>query len=418
MAASNTSRSRGWTVGLAGMVAVCGSAAGGVTIERLPTLGGTMSQGFGINDNGWVVGQAATENDAALHAVVWIDGAPTDLGQFPGDSAAYAVNNANQIVGLANTAEFVNDAILWDNGTTTNLGDDMNAVGSSVAWDINDNGLVVGQGSLGPGFAKGFVWNGPGTGIAAGTIQGYMGGANYGVNNDGALVGSSFFFGDPDDAHLALLDGHGDYASMQISPNGFLFAQARAINNAGVIMGHSGSPEGGPWNACIFNADHDNTVQSLGSLPEFETSEGFDINDHGVMVGWATDDDFELTSRAWVYADGQMIDLNTLLEPGQTEWETLIKAEKINNSNDIVGWGRTTDGQISGFVMRGVLAPASCPGDTTGDSMVNIDDLNDILSTFNTSVGAGHRFDLANDDGLVDIDDLNVVLSNWNASCK
>lgn len=358
MVGSTKKNTAGWTVGVLGLMAVSGTALGGASILRLPTLGGTSSQGFGINDNGWVVGQAATENDAALHAVVWINGVPTDLGAVTGESAAYSINNNNQIVGFSDTGEFARDAMLWHNGGMTNLGDDMNAVGNSVAWDINANGMVVGQGSINPGFAKGFVWSGPGTGISAGTIQGYMGGANYGVNNDGSVVGSSFFFGDPDDAHLAIPDGQGGYTSSQISPQGFLFAQAKAVNNAGVVVGHSATPQGGPWNACIFNLDHDNTVTTLGSLPGYETSEGYDINDLGVIVGTATDDDFVMLNRAWVYMSGQMIDLNTLLDPNQTEWEILLSAEKINNNNDIVGYGLTTDGQLAGFVMYSVPAPS------------------------------------------------------------
>lgn len=422
MAGMTTQKRTGWTLSIMGMMALCGAAMGGATIVRLETLGGTSSQGFGINDNGVVVGQAATSGDAALHAVMWINGVATDLDPAGTDSAAYAVNNSDQIVGKGDRLGGGSDAMLWDSGTATNLGIDMSAVGSSVAWDINDNGLVVGQGSLGPGFAKGFVWSGPGAGIVAGSIPGYMGGANYGVNNDGTVVGSSFFFGDPDDAHLATLDGHGDYSSVQISPAGFLFAQARAVNNSGVIMGHSGSPMGGPWNACIFNADHDNTIQSLGTLPDLETSEGFDINDQGVMVGWATDDDFVLDAHAWVYADGQMTDLNTLLDPGQTDWIVLLAAEKINNNNDIVGWGIASDGELAGFVMYGVLAPTPCVGDVTGpggvpDGLVNVDDLNEILSAWGMNVGIGSRLDLANNDGIIDVDDLNALLSNWNATC-
>ena len=54
-----------------------------------------------------------------------------------------------------------------------------------------------------------------------------------------------------------------------------------------------------------------------------------------------------------------------------------------------------------------------CPGDTNGSNTVDVDDLNDILAVFNTSVGMGSPLDLANDDGFIDVDDLNVVLSNW-----
>lgn len=59
----------------------------------------------------------------------------------------------------------------------------------------------------------------------------------------------------------------------------------------------------------------------------------------------------------------------------------------------------------------------NCPGDTNNSNTVDIDDLNDVLAVFNTSVGIGAPADLANDDGFVDIDDLNVVLANWGTSC-
>ncbi len=58
-----------------------------------------------------------------------------------------------------------------------------------------------------------------------------------------------------------------------------------------------------------------------------------------------------------------------------------------------------------------------CPGDTNGDLMVDVDDLNAILSNWLVNVGVGSPLDLANDDGIVDVDDLNVVLGNWQAAC-
>ncbi len=66
-------------------------------------------------------------------------------------------------------------------------------------------------------------------------------------------------------------------------------------------------------------------------------------------------------------------------------------------------------------------APPACPGDITGpggtpDGQVDVDDLNAILSAWNTSVGIGSPIDVANNDGLIDVDDLNVILSNWNCS--
>ena len=49
--------------------------------------------------------------------------------------------------------------------------------------------------------------------------------------------------------------------------------------------------------------------------------------------------------------------------------------------------------------------------------MVDVDDLNAILSVFGTSVGVGSPLDLANDDGVIDVDDLNVILTNWGVPC-
>ncbi len=71
--------------------------------------------------------------------------------------------------------------------------------------------------------------------------------------------------------------------------------------------------------------------------------------------------------------------------------------------------------------VRGVITVAlgaftttpTCAGDITGDGMTDVDDLNQILSAFGTSVGMGDPRDLANNDGFVDVDDLNVVLANF-----
>ncbi len=57
-----------------------------------------------------------------------------------------------------------------------------------------------------------------------------------------------------------------------------------------------------------------------------------------------------------------------------------------------------------------------CAGNTNGDTAVDVDDLNVILSAWDTSVPAGSAPDL-NGDGFVNVDDLNIVLSNWGNAC-
>lgn len=64
----------------------------------------------------------------------------------------------------------------------------------------------------------------------------------------------------------------------------------------------------------------------------------------------------------------------------------------------------------------GVVEPV-CPGDVNGSQLVDVDDLNEVLSAWQMSMPAGVGPELTGD-GVVDVDDLNEVLSNWQTVCK
>jgi len=51
------------------------------------------------------------------------------------------------------------------------------------------------------------------------------------------------------------------------------------------------------------------------------------------------------------------------------------------------------------------------------DGVVDVDDLNAILSNWQVNVGVGARLDVANHDGVIDVDDLNVILAAWQTAC-
>lgn len=57
-----------------------------------------------------------------------------------------------------------------------------------------------------------------------------------------------------------------------------------------------------------------------------------------------------------------------------------------------------------------------CSGNANGDAVVNVDDLNIVLSNWATSVAPCTSGDL-DGSGFVNVDDLNEVLSNWNNAC-
>ncbi len=70
----------------------------------------------------------------------------------------------------------------------------------------------------------------------------------------------------------------------------------------------------------------------------------------------------------------------------------------------------------SAGIFRATIDPPVCAGDVNGDFLVDVDDLNIVLSSWNTSVPPGTSGDI-NEDGAVDVDDLNIVLGAWNTPC-
>ena len=81
----------------------------------------------------------------------------------------------------------------------------------------------------------------------------------------------------------------------------------------------------------------------------------------------------------------------------------------------------SVNGQTTQKIARyfGCPVPAACPGDTNGDNVIDFQDLNAVISAFNT-VAADPNYNPAADidaDGDVDFADLNVVLSAFNTDC-
>lgn len=350
-----------------GAVMALASVASAQNVEMLTSLaGGAGSIAWGINNDGVIVGESVTELGGAVHATRWDAGfGPFDLGVASGalHSTAYAINDNGDTVGYSEFASGLRTATMWQPvgrgivGNIVDLGAEMGAVGSSVAWDVNNFGVVVGQASLGPGFAKGFVWDSADGGRIAGGSTSYMGGANRGINDSGVLVGSGFFFGDPDDAFLSRPDDHGGYQDSDIAPPGYNLSIATDISNTDICVGFTSAGVEEGWQAAIFKGRGE--VQLLGTLEGLENSEANAVNDAGMIVGYAWDNDFEVDSAAWAWVDGVMYDLNDFMTEG-SGFVRLLQATDVNDHGDIVGYGMLSDGSLSGFVIRGfVPAPGA-----------------------------------------------------------
>jgi len=127
-------------------------------IRDLGTLGGSVSEAYGINDSGIIVGYSQVEKGSCgarctgRHAVFWTRGGPpTALAGLTGDpqfqytSTANAINGAGTIVGEAQTSTGQSHAVSWTGGQVTDLatlgGDTSNALA------INSLGHIVGSAS-------------------------------------------------------------------------------------------------------------------------------------------------------------------------------------------------------------------------------------------------------------------------------
>ena len=129
----------------------------GVRLSDLGTLGGSSSDGEGINDAGEVAGVANLPGAQVNHGFLWRNGVMTDLGTLDGDpcSAALSINSKGQVVGASESvAGGCNEwttAFLWENGGPIV---DLNTLvpsGSGVhlfaGFWTNDRGEIVAGGS-------------------------------------------------------------------------------------------------------------------------------------------------------------------------------------------------------------------------------------------------------------------------------
>ncbi len=107
----------------------------------------------GLNDHGQVVGVSDTAGDQSFHAFLWQAGHISDLGTLTGDSYSLAVtiSNNGMVLGISLDANFNPRAVLWRNGTATDLNTlvpQNTALDLQSACSINDKGEIIGFAAL------------------------------------------------------------------------------------------------------------------------------------------------------------------------------------------------------------------------------------------------------------------------------
>ena len=337
------------------------------TVVDLGTLGGTFSLAGGMNNRGAVVGESYLAGDSVVHAFLWQKGLMTDLGTLggPNSYAVWPFSDLNQIGGASDTSTLDPNAedfcgfgtglaclpFLWQKGVMTPLP----TLGGTngAAYEVNNLGVVVGtaqnttvDSSCPPPrvlrwkpvfWLKGKVHELP-------LLDGDTTGAAVVVNDLGLIAGSSRTC---DGSYIhAVLWQYGKI--VKLGSLGGTFNYPVGINNWGQVTGESNLPGDTATHAFLWQKH--NGMIDLGTLPGDLSSSGDGINDLGQIVGGSCD--IDENCRAFLWQDGVMTDLNTLIPPDSTLY--LVEATgTINNRGQIGGYAYdTASGEFHAFLLN------------------------------------------------------------------
>jgi probable HAF family extracellular repeat protein len=303
-----------------------------IDLGTLP--GGNISNAYGVNDHGQVVG-VSNGSPSVTHAFLWTKSTGMkDLGTFGVNvSWAQAINDSVQIVGQAETNHFTADAFLRKNGIKKDLGSLGGA--SSQANAINFDPVtktftqIAGWSYISDNSAAHAVtWDPSFNILDLGTLGGPSSYA-FGNNCKGQVVGTA-----------ARLDGSYDaflwdsvIGMQDLGTLGGSMAQGSAINCSGTIVGSSTLAGDAQTDAFVYA---NFSMSDLGGLGGSFTQANA-INNAGQIVGSSrTVGDADTRAVIWT-ANGGITDLNLLI-PANSGWD-LQGANSISNNGKIAGAG-------------------------------------------------------------------------------
>lgn len=276
--------------------------------------------------------QNPTQNSSAPALVITATYTATDLGTLPGfvESLANDINSAGEVVGWSMDGAGTTRAVLWENGTITDLG----TLGgsSSFASGINSSGQIVGWSETEAGVPHAFLWEN-GVMNDLGTLKGSGESWASDINDLAEVVGASMARsgrGSIDQHAFRLKNGRITDLNLKCGvPN-----QAEAINSLGQIAGNceatSGIQIGFFWDQ--------GKMTDLGSFGGRHTL-AYGINSLGQVVGFSEMPDGIV--HGFIWQSGTMMDLGTL--GGETSF-----ALKINAQSQVVGSSQTEGGGVDG----------------------------------------------------------------------
>ncbi len=296
-----------------------------------------------------------------------------DLGTLPGGggSFAMAISNHGEIVGAAVNAAGKQRAVIFEPGPIFEI-PTASGFGGSVANDINDNKLVVGQSPTG-GFR--YPFGGPLTSLGANTgayaVNPFNDVAGYDWTSSSSTRALIWWGGSTTPFFIGIL-GSGDSSTTRDIADGkaaagssrykkgepyhhaFLWAEGAMIDLGtlggdvsgadSLVVLHWPDPDqldthvvgsaetaAGELHAFHWNAG---VMNDLGTLPGHVESRALSINRSKIAVGYSGDPSTD--RRAVLWDGGTIVDLNSLI--ADPDWHLSI-ANGINDLGQIVGSG-------------------------------------------------------------------------------
>lgn len=326
------------------------------TVTDLGTLGGTFSgAGEGFSNSGLFSGYSTLPGDTAYHAFLWQKGVMTDLGTLGGlnSNASYKPSDLGDVGGWAETS--VPDPngedwcgfgtyltclpFHWRNGIMTPLptlggnngfGMGMNNRHEEVGTAENTTPEPTCAGTGQPYQQKPVIWRN-GQVYELPTFAGDPVGVARQINDWGQATGWS---GTCTQRLHALLWQNGTAIDLG-NLGGTIDIGTFDINNRVQVVGYSYLPDNTTEHAFLWQKR--TGMIDLGTLPEDVSSAGASINSKGQVVGGSVD--ASENERAFLWQNGVMTDLNTLIPPDSPLY--LLEADGIND------WGR-----IEGYALN------------------------------------------------------------------